>query len=95
MFVYYYFFSPPQFNLGVRGLLISALIAAVISSLTSIFNSSGTLFTMDIWTKIRRKSSEREILIAGRWDKLRNSEPNVVLIIIWSTSVHVFNVEKL
>ncbi|KAK1328346.1 hypothetical protein QTO34_011919 [Cnephaeus nilssonii] len=36
------------------------------SSLTSIFNSASTLFTMDIYTKIRKRATEKELMIAGR-----------------------------
>lgn len=46
--------------------MLSVMLASLMSSLTSIFNSSSTLFTMDIYTKIRRKASERELMIAGR-----------------------------
>lgn len=51
---------------GLRGLLIAAMIAAVISTLTSVFNSSTTLFTLDIWGKIRPKAGQRELLFVGR-----------------------------
>ncbi|XP_016367124.1 sodium/glucose cotransporter 4-like [Sinocyclocheilus rhinocerous] len=39
---------------------------ALMSSLTSIFNSSSTLFTMDIWQRIRPRASERELMVVGR-----------------------------
>ncbi|XP_028669626.2 sodium/glucose cotransporter 5 [Erpetoichthys calabaricus] len=51
---------------GLRGLMIAVMMAALMSSLTSIFNSSSTLFTMDIWKKFRRRASERELLLVGR-----------------------------
>ncbi|XP_043833983.1 sodium/glucose cotransporter 5 isoform X4 [Dromiciops gliroides] len=51
---------------GLRGLMIAVMMAALMSSLTSIFNSSSTLFTMDIWTKLRPQASERELLLVGR-----------------------------
>lgn len=38
---------------GMRGLMLAVMLAALMSSLTSIFNSSATIFTMDIYTKIR------------------------------------------
>ncbi|XP_043833981.1 sodium/glucose cotransporter 5 isoform X3 [Dromiciops gliroides] len=52
--------------MGLRGLMIAVMMAALMSSLTSIFNSSSTLFTMDIWTKLRPQASERELLLVGR-----------------------------
>uniref|UniRef100_A0A3P8YKS8 Sodium/mannose cotransporter SLC5A10 n=1 Tax=Esox lucius TaxID=8010 RepID=A0A3P8YKS8_ESOLU len=51
---------------GLRGLMIAVMMAALMSSLTSIFNSSSTLFTMDIWKKYRPHASERELLLVGR-----------------------------
>ncbi|KAM8829084.1 sodium/glucose cotransporter 1 [Spinachia spinachia] len=51
---------------GLRGLMLSVMMASLMSSLTSIFNSASTLFTMDIYTKIRRRASEKELMIAGR-----------------------------
>ncbi|XP_060917654.1 sodium/glucose cotransporter 1 [Labrus mixtus] len=51
---------------GLRGLMLSVMMASLMSSLTSIFNSASTLFTMDIYTKIRRSANERELMIAGR-----------------------------
>uniref|UniRef100_A0A8C4W1V9 Sodium/glucose cotransporter 1 n=1 Tax=Gopherus evgoodei TaxID=1825980 RepID=A0A8C4W1V9_9SAUR len=51
---------------GLRGLMLSVMLASLMSSLTSIFNSASTLFTMDIYTKIRSRASERELMLAGR-----------------------------
>uniref|UniRef100_A0AAX7UGN7 Sodium/glucose cotransporter 1 n=1 Tax=Astatotilapia calliptera TaxID=8154 RepID=A0AAX7UGN7_ASTCA len=51
---------------GLRGLMLSVMLASLMSSLTSIFNSASTLFTMDIYTRIRRSASEKELMIAGR-----------------------------
>ncbi|KFQ22670.1 Sodium/myo-inositol cotransporter 2, partial [Mesitornis unicolor] len=38
---------------GLRGLMMSVMIAALMSSLTSIFNSASTIFTMDLWKHFR------------------------------------------
>nr|XP_021513951.1 low affinity sodium-glucose cotransporter-like [Meriones unguiculatus] len=51
---------------GLRGLMLSVMLASLMSTLTSIFNSASTLFTMDLYTKMRKKASERELMIAGR-----------------------------
>ncbi|KAL4609643.1 sodium/glucose cotransporter 1 [Arapaima gigas] len=51
---------------GLRGLMLSVMLASLMSSLTSIFNSASTLFTMDIYTKMRSSASEKELMIAGR-----------------------------
>ncbi|KAG8433292.1 hypothetical protein GDO86_017541 [Hymenochirus boettgeri] len=52
--------------MGLRGLMMSVMIAALMSSLTSIFNSASTIFTMDLWRHIRPRSSEWELMIVGR-----------------------------
>uniref|UniRef100_A0A0B7AFY9 Uncharacterized protein n=1 Tax=Arion vulgaris TaxID=1028688 RepID=A0A0B7AFY9_9EUPU len=51
---------------GLRGLLMAVMLSAIMSSLTSIFNSASTLFTMDLWRRIRTRATERELLIVGR-----------------------------
>ncbi|XP_041457945.1 sodium/glucose cotransporter 4-like [Lytechinus variegatus] len=51
---------------GLKGLMFGAMLAALMSTLTSVFNSLSTLFTMDIWTKIRPVAKETELLIVGR-----------------------------
>lgn len=47
--------------------MIAVMMAALMSSLTSIFNSSSTLFTMDIWRRLRPSAGERELLLVGRY----------------------------
>ncbi|XP_053432872.1 sodium/glucose cotransporter 4 isoform X2 [Nycticebus coucang] len=51
---------------GLRGLMIATIMAALMSSLTSIFNSSSTLFAMDVWLHLRRKATEQELMVVGR-----------------------------
>ncbi|XP_004458548.1 sodium/glucose cotransporter 4 isoform X1 [Dasypus novemcinctus] len=51
---------------GLRGLMIAVIMAALMSSLTSIFNSSGTLFAIDVWQHFRRKATEQELMVVGR-----------------------------
>uniref|UniRef100_A0A8I3SAG0 Sodium/mannose cotransporter SLC5A10 n=2 Tax=Canis lupus familiaris TaxID=9615 RepID=A0A8I3SAG0_CANLF len=51
---------------GLRGLMIAVILAALMSSLTSIFNSSSTLFAIDVWQRLRRKATEQELMVVGR-----------------------------
>ena len=51
---------------GLRGIMISVMLAALMSDLTSIFNSSSTLFTMDIYRRIRSQAGNKELLLVGR-----------------------------
>ena len=51
----------------VKGLSFAALSAAVISSLASMFNSTSTLFTMDIYKQfINKNASEKKLVNVGR-----------------------------
>ncbi|CAL4076828.1 unnamed protein product, partial [Meganyctiphanes norvegica] len=45
---------------GLRGVMYSVMMAALLSSLTSIFNSASTIFTMDLWLLGRKKLSHKE-----------------------------------
>uniref|UniRef100_A0A094ZGP8 Sodium/myo-inositol cotransporter n=1 Tax=Schistosoma haematobium TaxID=6185 RepID=A0A094ZGP8_SCHHA len=51
---------------GLRGLMLTVMLAALISDLTSIFNSASTLFTVDIYQKWRRNPQNIELMIVGR-----------------------------
>uniref|UniRef100_A0A8D1MAF3 Solute carrier family 5 member 9 n=1 Tax=Sus scrofa TaxID=9823 RepID=A0A8D1MAF3_PIG len=51
---------------GLRGLMVAVIMAALMSSLTSIFNSSSTLFTIDVWQRFRKKATEQELMVVGR-----------------------------
>ncbi|KAL4231405.1 Sodium/glucose cotransporter 4 [Mactra antiquata] len=51
---------------GARGLIMAVMLSAIVTSLTSIFNSSSTVFTMDIWRRLRPSAKQRELLLVGR-----------------------------
>ena len=52
---------------GLRGLVAGGLMAALMSSLASVFNSSSTLFTVDIFKKLYPQASEQRLVRTGRW----------------------------
>lgn len=51
---------------GIRGLIVACLLAALMSSLASLFNSSASLFTVDVYEKLRPGMSEKHLLNVGR-----------------------------
>jgi SSS family solute:Na+ symporter len=51
---------------GVRGIVVAGLLAALMSSLAGVFNASSTLFTMDFYNRLRPGSSERHLVWMGR-----------------------------
>ena len=46
--------------------MMAVMMAALMSDLTSIFNSASTLFTIDVYGRFRPKASVRELMIVGR-----------------------------
>jgi solute:Na+ symporter, SSS family len=51
---------------GVKGLVLAGLLAAIMSSLASVFNVTAALFTNDIYKPRHPESSERELVLIGR-----------------------------
>ncbi len=51
---------------GLRGLVAAGLLAALMSSLASVFNSCSTLFTLDIYKKLKPDKPEAELVKTGR-----------------------------
>jgi SSS family solute:Na+ symporter len=52
--------------LGFKGLVVGGILAALMSSLASLFNSSATLFTVDFYGKFKPHASEKELVKVGR-----------------------------
>ena len=51
---------------GLKGLVAGGLMAALMSSLASVFNSCSTIFTIDIYKKLKPKESEGNLLRVGK-----------------------------
>jgi SSS family solute:Na+ symporter len=51
---------------GLRGLVAAGLLAALMSSLSSMFNSCSTLITWDVYKKLRPDASERKLVLVGQ-----------------------------
>ncbi len=51
---------------GWAWFVLAALFGAVVSSLASMLNSASTLFTMDIYNKLRKSASQRELVSIGK-----------------------------
>lgn len=52
--------------LGLRGLLAGGLLAALMSSLASVYNACSTLYTMDIYQKMYPNASGKKLVKVGR-----------------------------
>ena len=51
---------------GIRGVVVAGLLAALMSSLAGVFNASATLFTMDFYDKLRPGASQHQLVWMGR-----------------------------
>jgi SSS family solute:Na+ symporter len=51
---------------GLKGLVAAGLLAALMSSLSSVFNSCSTLFTWDIYKKLNPEASEKKLVLVGQ-----------------------------
>lgn len=64
---------------GLRGLVVAGLLAALMSSLSSVFNSCSTLVTLDIYRKLRPAADERRLVLVGQLA----TGALVVLALLW------------
>jgi len=51
---------------GVKGLVVCGILAALMSSLASLFNSSAMLFTIDFWKRLKPSTSEKSLVRIGQ-----------------------------
>ncbi len=51
---------------GIRGIVVAGLLAALMSSLAGVFNASATLFTMDFYSRFAPEASEEHLVWMGR-----------------------------
>src|SRR5437660_8022540 len=69
---------------GLVGLVMAALLAAVMGAMSSVFNSASTLVTLDFYKKLRPQVSERELVNFGRIA----TGIMVVLGLLWVPFIH-------
>ncbi|WP_146574846.1 sodium:solute symporter [Botrimarina hoheduenensis] len=51
---------------GVRGVVVAGLLSALMSSLAGVFNACSTVFTIDLYGKLRPGASQSQIVSVGR-----------------------------
>lgn len=52
--------------IGLKGIVFAALVAAIVASLASKVNSIATIFTLDLYAKAKKGSSEAHLVLVGR-----------------------------
>jgi SSS family solute:Na+ symporter len=51
---------------GLRGLVVAGLLSALMGSLAGVFNACSTLFTVDLYQKLRPNASQSQLVRTGR-----------------------------
>jgi SSS family solute:Na+ symporter len=51
---------------GVRGIVVAGLLAALMSALAGVFNASSSLFTMDFYSRFKPKATQKQLVKVGR-----------------------------
>lgn len=72
--------------IGLRGIILAALVAAITSTVDSILNSASTLMTMDLVRPLRPNTSDRTLVLVGR----ATTVGVTVLAILWSPQIANF-----
>src|SRR5881394_410406 len=72
---------------GLVGLVMAALLAAVMGAMSSVFNSASTLVTLDFYKKLRPEASERQLVNFGRIA----TGFMVVLGLMWVPFIHLIS----
>jgi SSS family solute:Na+ symporter len=71
---------------GLRGLILASLAAAILSSLESIYNSASTLFTFDFVARVKPRLSDSQLVRTGRWATVGF----MVLSAVWAPQISRF-----
>src|SRR5436309_2660752 len=74
---------------GLVGLVMAALLAAVMGAMSSVFNSASTLVTLDFYKKLRPEASERQLVTFGRIA----TGGMVLLGLLWVPFIHLLSAE--
>jgi len=73
--------------IGLKGVVICGILAALMSSLASLYNSSATLYTIDIYKRSHPKTDEKKLVRIGRIATISV----VVLGVLWIFVINLFS----
>src|SRR6516162_1963763 len=74
---------------GLVGLVMAALLAAVMGAMSSVFNSASTLVTLDFYKKLRPQASEAQLVNFGRIA----TAAMVLLGLLWVPFIHLLSAQ--
>jgi SSS family solute:Na+ symporter len=76
---------------GVKGLVVAGLLAALMSSLSAMFNSTSTLLTIDLFQRLRPEADEKAAVRFGRFA----TAAMVVLGLLWIPFIDLLSDERM
>eukprot|EP00929_Paragymnodinium_shiwhaense_P107613 TRINITY_DN7386_c0_g1_i1.p1 TRINITY_DN7386_c0_g1~~TRINITY_DN7386_c0_g1_i1.p1 ORF type:complete len:648 (+),score=103.05 TRINITY_DN7386_c0_g1_i1:174-2117(+) len=92
-----------EFPEGLRGLIITAMFMAMLSSLSSVYNSAATILTVDVYqAHWNPDATDRELVMCGRaasvlmtvltfaWFPVMTSSSGLLFLFVQSVSAHLF-----
>lgn len=74
---------------GFVGLMVAALLAALMGAMSSVFNSASTMVTLDFYKKFRPSATEKQLVTFGRIA----TGGMVVLGLLWVPFIHVLSAQ--
>jgi solute:Na+ symporter, SSS family len=74
---------------GLVGLMIAALLAALMGAMSSVFNSASTMVTLDFYKKFRPAASEKQLVLFGQ----AATGVMVVLGLLWVPFIHLLSAQ--
>lgn len=79
------FFIMSQLPAGVAGLLIAAIFAATMSTISSNINSVATAFTVDFYQRFKKNATDRNILLTARYSSLISGVFGMLIALLMAT----------
>lgn len=79
------FFMMSQLPAGIAGLLIAAIFAATMSTISSNINSVATAFTVDFYQRFKRNATDRNILLTARYSSLISGVFGMLIALLMAT----------
>ena len=78
------FFMMSQMPAGVAGMLIAAIFAATMSTISSNINSVATAFSIDFWKRFRR-TTDSQLVVVARWASMVSGMVGLLLALFMAT----------
>ncbi len=79
------FFMMSQMPAGIAGILIAAIFAATMSTISSNINSVSTAFSVDFYQRFRKGTTDKQLLGVARWSSMASGLIGLLLALLMAT----------